>query len=142
MMKTENFKASIKPPQSEHWATLASFFEREGKPVSELDLTAEILGVYAIPEDWVRKEGLGLEGWQYQLKLSDLTFEEGKFFPREMTEEEKKKIEDEKNKKKPAPAQKGKVEEPSKEELEKLEKERLIQEEIRKKKEEGLLIFI
>lgn len=142
MMKSETLKASIKPPQSEHWATLASFFEREGKPVSELDFTAEIIGIYAIPEDWVRKEGLGLEGWQYQLKVSELNFEEGKFCPREMTEEEKKKIEDEKNKKKPAPAQKGKIEEPSKEELEKQEKERLLQEEIRRKKEEGKYVFI
>ena len=143
MIKNESLNKSIKSqqPQPEHWQILASFFEREGKPVSELDFTVEVYGVYALAEDWIKKEAVPVEGWQYQLKVSDLLFEEGKFNPRELTEEEKKKMEEDKVKKKPEPAKKGKVEEQSKEELDRIEKERLIQEEIRRKKEEGIIYF-
>lgn len=102
------------------WQTLASYFEREGQPLGEIELSLTSKGIYSLPEEWAKLESCGsCDTWQWQVRLSEATVSEGKYNFREITEEEKKEIE---NKKKPKATNK-KQEEPSKEEKEKLQKE-------------------
>lgn len=109
----------------EQWMFLASALEREGACVGETDLIVTVNGVYSIPDEWLRLEASGaVDAWFYQVKVSDLNFNEGKTNPRELTEEEKKEAEQKKNKK---PT--NKKDEISPAELERIEKERLEKEE-------------
>lgn len=102
------------------WQTLASYFERDGQPIGEVELSVQAYGVYSLPEEWAKLEACGsCDTWGWQVKLSEALVGDGKFNQRELTEEEKKEIE---NKKKPKTTGK-KPEEPSKEEKEKLAKE-------------------
>jgi hypothetical protein len=113
----------------EKWVFLASIFEREGACVGETELTATVNGVYSIPEEWHKLEASGaVDNWFYQVKVSDLNFNEGKTNQRELNENEKKEIEAKKNPKKP-----GKKEEMTQAEIERLEKERIEKEEKEKK---------
>jgi len=110
-----------------HPKTLASYFNRDKEPLDETELTVQIFGIYSLPEEFARIND-ATPDYLTQVKISELNFLEGKYNIRQLTEEELKKIEEEKIKKKPVPT-KGKVEEPSVEELKKIEKERLDKEE-------------
>jgi len=109
-----------------HPKTLSSYFNRDINPLKELELTVQIYGIYSLPEEYARINE-ATPDYLTQVKVSELNFLEGKYNIKQLTEEELKKIEDEKNKKK-APA-KGKVEESSAEEKERLEKEQRDKEE-------------
>ena len=115
------------------WQTLASYFERDGAPNGDIELTIQANGIYSIPEEWLKLEACGsCDTWQWHVKLSDAHISDGKFNPREMSEEEKKELE---NKKKPK--QTGKKElEPTKEEKERMLKEQQEKEEAELKKKE------
>lgn len=122
----------------DNWPILASYFEREGIPVGETEMTVHINGVYSLPEEWIRLDGCGaVDNWSWSTKISDILFTEGKINPRELTEDEKKEAES-KNKKKVEPPKKGKVDDNQLQqaELEKLEKERIEKEERDKKYQE------
>jgi len=88
------------------WVFLSSLFEREGACVAETNLSINVHGVYSIPEEWLRLESSGaVDNWFYVVKVSDLELVEGKTNPRELTEQEKREIENKKGgNKKPANA--------------------------------------
>lgn len=121
----------------DNWPILASYFEREGAPIGETELTAQIFGIYSLPEEWQRLDASGvIDNWPWTVKFSDLSFADGKLNPKELTEEEKKEAEA-KSKKKPEPPKKGaKPEETSKEELDRQERERLEKEDRERKYQE------
>ena len=85
--------------QRDNWQILASYFERDGVPVSEIELTVQIHGVYSIPEEWLKLEACGaVDLWYYQTRVSDILFLDGKLNQRELTEDEKREIENKKKK--------------------------------------------
>lgn len=121
----------------DNWPILASYFEREGTPIGEIEYTTQINGIYSIPEEWQKLDASGVvDNWPWTIKFSDLVFNDGKLNAKELTEEEKKEAEA-KNKKKPEPVKKGgKPDEISKEEIDRIEKERLEKEERDRKYQE------
>lgn len=122
--KTQNNSNELK------WQTLASYFEREGLPVGESELSIEVTGIYSLPEEWLKLEACGsCDLWLWQTRLSEAIVSDGKFNQRELTDDEKRELE---NKKKPKTT--GKKEEPSKE-----EKERILREEQERKDKEQKL---
>jgi hypothetical protein len=80
--------------------------------------------MYALPEAWQPAE-TDVVDYKYHLDIAGIQFRNGRAMKRELTEEEKKAIEEEKTKKKPADKKKGQEAEPTPEELEAMEKERL-----------------
>lgn len=121
----KNKQKVLKPlnEQDIKWQTLASYLERNGAPVGELNLEVTILGIYSPPEEWGKLEASGsVDTWQWKVKLSDVEINQGKYNLKELSEEEKKDIE---NKKKPKQTGKSKVEELTNEEREKMLKDQL-----------------
>ena len=119
-----------------HPKTLLSYFNRDTNPLKETEFTVQIYGIYSLPEEYARIND-ATPDYLTQVKISELIFSDVKYNIRQPTEEELKKIEDEKNKKKP-PA-KGKVEEPCAEELKRIEKELQEKEEKQRVFMEGIL---
>jgi hypothetical protein len=114
--------------ENEKWPLLASYFEREGAPVGEVEMTLTVNGLYSIPDEFMKLDASGaVDAWPWAVKFSDIILSDGKLNQRELTEEEKKEADN--KKKKPEPTKKGKQEEQSKEELERIERERLEKEE-------------
>src|SRR5690349_8349280 len=115
--------------QADTWQTLASYLERDGAPLGEVEMSVQVYGIYSIPEEWIKLDACGaVDLWPYQTKISDIIFNDGKINQRELTEEEKKEIELKKQPRKPANTGK-KPEEPTQEEKDRIEKERLEKEE-------------
>ena len=120
--------------ENDKWPILASYFEREGTPVGEEEMTLTVNVLYSIPEEFLKYDASGaVDAWPWAVKFSDIVLNDGKLNQRELTEDEKK---DADNKKKKPEPKKGKQEEPTKEELDKLEKERLEKEEKDRKYQE------
>ena len=118
---------------SENWMFLSSVLERGGLCVSETELTVNLIGVYSIPEEWQKLDASGaVDTWNYQVKFSDLNFNEGKLQARELTEDEKKEIEN--KKKRPGNLKKDELQA----ELERQEREKYEREERERKHKEFL----
>ena len=116
------------------WINLANILERGGPQTYETDLSYQVLGIYSLPESWVKLQQSGsVETWCYTVNLSDAILENGKLHERELTEEEKLELE---NKKKPPPkinkkdpvAVKAEEDRIAQEQKEKEEKEKAFQE--------------
>ena len=84
-----------------HWVVLESILERNGLATKPTNFTIEIIGIYSIPDLWIKLEQSGaVDSWGYQVIVGEAKCVNGKLNSRELTEEEKNQIE---NKKKPPP---------------------------------------
>tara|TARA_B110000285_G_C14994203_1_gene547927 strand:+ start:283 stop:636 length:354 start_codon:yes stop_codon:yes gene_type:complete len=84
--------------------------------------------MYALPDTWKAKiDDPAEQSYQYEIDCLGISVANGKVVPREAGEDEK--VDDPKTKGAKAPAKGAKVEEPTAEELEKLEKEKAEKEE-------------
>ena len=84
-----------------HWVVLESILERNGLATKPTQFTLEILGIYSIPDFWIKMDQSGaVDSWGYQVVVGEAKCINGKLNNRELTEEEKNQIE---NKKKPPP---------------------------------------
>ena len=84
-----------------HWVVLESILQRNGLATKPTNFTLEVLGVYSLPEFWLKMEQSGaVDSWYYQVVVGEAKCINGKMNPRELTEEEKNAAE---NKKKPPP---------------------------------------
>ena len=120
-----NMKSISTVPQStsypnSHWVVLESILERNGLATKPTTLSLEVLGIYSLPDFWIKMDQSGaVDTWGYQVKISEAKCINGKFNLRELTEEEKTQAE---NKKKPAPKIDKKNPEAMKAEEERLKK--------------------
>ena len=103
---------------------LQSLLDKTKAPLENVDLTVQIFGMYKLPDSWAADDTLLADSF-LSAELLGMTFPHGKFIKRELTEEEKKAAEEAKSKK--GPDKKG--QEPTPEELEAREQERLAKEE-------------
>ena len=84
-----------------HWVVLESILERNGLATKPTNFSLEIIGIYSIPDLWIKLEQSGaVDAWGYQVIVGEAKCLNGKFNTRELTEEEKNQAE---NKKKPPP---------------------------------------
>ena len=84
---------SIKQPivENDRWQTLHNILERGGPQTPETDLSYQMMGVYSLPEFWGKLvESGSVNEWNFTVKLYGAILGEGKYNPRELTEEEKK----------------------------------------------------
>ena len=130
------------------WSNLSSIIERGGPQTYETDLSYQVLGIYSLPESWVKLQQSGsVETWSYEVNLSDAVLSNGKLHERELTEEEKLEIE---NKKKPPPkinkkdpaAVKAEEDRIAQEQKEKEEREKAFQEILDKMTEEEQFYYL
>ena len=88
-----------KQTNSDHWMYLSSILDRGGLCVSETEMSANIYGIYSIPEEWQKLDASGaVDAWHYQVKFSELHLSEGKLQQRELSEDEKREIDNKKKK--------------------------------------------
>ena len=84
-----------------HWVVLESILERNGLATKPTNFTLEIIGIYSLPDLWIKMDQSGaIDSWGYQVVVGEAKCVNGKLNTRELTEEEKNQIE---NKKKPPP---------------------------------------
>ena len=84
-----------------HWVVLESFLERNGLATKPTNFSLEIIGIYSIPDYWIKLDQSGAcDAWGYQVVVGEAKCVNGKLNARQLTEEEKNQIE---NKKKPPP---------------------------------------
>ena len=84
-----------------HWVILESILERNGLATKPTNFTLEIIGIYSIPDFWIKMDQSGaVDTWGYQVVVGEAKCMNGKLNNRELTDEEKNQIE---NKKKPPP---------------------------------------
>ena len=84
-----------------HWVVLESILERNGLATKPTNFSLEIIGIYSIPEFWIKMDQSGaVDSWGYQVVVGEAKCVNGKLNVRELTDEEKSAIE---NKKKPPP---------------------------------------
>ena len=84
-----------------HWVVLESILERGGLATKPTNFTLEIIGIYSIPDFWIKLDQSGaVDTWGYQVVVGEAKCINGKLNNRELTDEEKSQIE---NKKKPPP---------------------------------------
>ena len=84
-----------------HWIILESILERNGLATKPTNFTLEIIGIYSIPDFWIKMDQSGaVDTWGYQVVVGEAKCLNGKLNNRELTDEEKNQIE---NKKKPPP---------------------------------------
>ena len=101
-----NMKSNSTIPQSTsypnlNWVILESILERNGLATKPTTFSLEVLGIYSLPDFWIKMEQSGaVDAWDYQVKIGEAKCINGKLNMRELTEEEKTQAE---NKKKPAP---------------------------------------
>lgn len=80
---------------------LQSILERGGLATKPTDFTLELYGVYSLPDFLLKLDSSGAaDAWPYQVKVGEAIVSGAKMNPRELTEDEKKELE---NKKKPPP---------------------------------------
>ena len=147
--KTLRFKSSksaIIP--NDKWATLQNILERGSPQTCETSFNYQVHGVYSLPEFWGKLQASGsVEQWGYTVKLSDCVLEGGKFNQRELTEDEKKEIEDKKKKpvkinKKDLEAVRAEEERIEREAREKEEREKAFQEKLDKMEEQERYYYL
>ena len=101
-----NMKSISTIPQStahpnSNWVILESILERNGLATKPTTFSLEVLGIYSLPDFWVKMDQSGaVDNWGYQVKIGEAKCVNGKYNMRELTEEEKYQAE---NKKKPPP---------------------------------------
>ena len=84
-----------------HWVVLESILERNGLATKPTNFSIEIIGIYSIPDSWIKLDQSGaVDSWGYQVVVGEAKCVNGKLNARELTDEEKNQIE---NKKKPPP---------------------------------------
>ena len=84
-----------------HWVVLQSILERNGLATKPTNFSLEIIGIYSIPDFWIKLDQSGAtDAWGYQVVVGEAKCFNGKLNARQLTEEEKNQIE---NKKKPPP---------------------------------------
>ena len=147
--KTLRFKSSksaIIP--NDKWATLQNILERGSPQTCETSFNYQVHGVYSLPEFWGKLQASGsVDQWGYTVKLSDCLLEGGKFNQRELTEDEKKEIEDKKKKpvkinKKDLEAVKAEEERIEREAKEKEEREKAFQDKLDKMEEQERYYYL
>ncbi len=120
------------------WKSVENIFNNGNPQIAETDVIFQVFGVYSLPEFWKKLQESGsVDTWSYVAKTLSCELIDGKFNPRELTEDEKKELE---NKKKPPPkinkkdleAVKAEEERIEREQKEKEERERKLQEELDK----------
>ena len=80
-----------------HWVVLESILERNGLATKPTNFTIEIIGIYSIPDLWIKLEQSGaVDSWGYQVIVGEAKCVNGKLNSRELTEEEKNQIENKK----------------------------------------------
>ena len=85
-----------------NWVVLQSILERNGLATKPTNFSLEVLGIYCIPDFWIKMDQSGAtDAWGgYQVIVGEAKCVNGKLNNRELTDEEKNQIE---NKKKPPP---------------------------------------
>ena len=145
-MRLKTSRTQVDP--NDRWGTLNTILERGGPQTSETDLSYQVIGIYSLPESWLKLQQSGsVDTWQYVVNLSDAILENGKLHERELTEEEKAEMD---NKKKPPPkinkkdpaAVKAEEDRLAQEQKEKEEKEKAFQEQLDKLSPEEQFYFL
>ena len=145
-MRLKTSRINIDP--KDQWGSLSQILERGGPQTSETEFSYQVLGIYSLPESWLKLQQSGsVDTWQYTVTLADAILENGKLHERELTEEEKNELE---NKKKPPPkvnkkdpaAVKEEEDRLAQEEKEREEKEKAFQEILSKKTPEEQFYFL
>ena len=97
--RTMRFKTSrTQVDPSDTWGTLNTILERGGPQTSETDLSYQVMGIFSLPESWLKLQQSGsVDTWQYTVNLSDAILENGKLHERELSEEEKLELDNKKN---------------------------------------------
>ena len=101
-----NLKSTSTLPQNtaypdSHWVVLESILERNGLATKPTNFSLEIIGIYSIPDFWIKMDQSGaVDSWGYEVVVGEAKCVNGKLNARELTDEEKNQIE---NKKKPPP---------------------------------------
>ena len=117
--KTLNVTQSTLYPRDK-FVFLQSILERGGLATKPTDFTLELYGVYSLPDFLLKLDSSGaVDAWPYQVKVGEAIVSGAKINPRELTEDEKKELE---NKKKPPPKVNKKNPDVVREEQERLEK--------------------
>ena len=134
--------------EKDKWANLQNILDRGGPQTGETDLSIQVMGIYSLPEICTKLQQSGsCDTWSYVVKFSDAELANGKYNPRELTEEELKEIE---NKKKPPPkinkkdlaAVKAEEDRIAQEQKEKEEKEKAFQDLLDKMSEEERYYYL
>ncbi len=139
---------SIKQPivENDRWQTLHNILERGGPQTPETDLSYQMMGVDSLPEfSGKLLESGSVNEQNFTVKLCGAILSEGKYNPKELTEEEKKN-----QKRKPAPkinkkdpvVVKAEEDRITAELKEKEEKEKIFQEELNKLSPEEQFYYI
>ena len=145
-MRFKSSKSAIIP--NDKWATLQNILERGSPQTCETSFNYQVHGVYSLPEFWGKLQASGsVEQWGYTVKLSDCVLEGGKFNQRELTEDEKKEIEDKKKKpvkinKKDLEAVRAEEERIEREAKEKEEREKAFQDKLDKMEEQERYYYL
>ena len=129
----------IKPPVKDYDKVLQSIFDRTKQPLEAVNVSMQVLGVYSLPESWktrVPEEDTN----RYGVSCLGIKVEGGKINPKQLTEEEKKALEEAQTKKKPGKPEKKKPEEEEAELKAKEEHEALLKEQRLKQEEERKLM--
>eukprot|EP00830_Metopus_es_P014783 TRINITY_DN4053_c0_g2_i1.p1 TRINITY_DN4053_c0_g2~~TRINITY_DN4053_c0_g2_i1.p1 ORF type:complete len:1046 (-),score=328.50 TRINITY_DN4053_c0_g2_i1:39-3137(-) len=124
-------KVSPKAPTIEHDKVLQGMLERAVHPLPSTTVSLKVNGIFSLPESWKAKAGQE-DLNRYELQCFDVKIEGGKIQAKQLTEEEKKALEEAQSKGKkavPKPDKKKQEEEPSPEEKAKEEAEKKAKEE-------------
>jgi tetratricopeptide (TPR) repeat protein len=113
-------------------AKLLALLEKMARPIERCAVNLEVQGIFALPDEWKVADDANPNLFSYKIHFEGLDVAEGKIVARELTEQEKKDLEEAQNKKKGgAPKEKkGKDDAPQltpeeQERLQKLEEEKL-----------------
>ena len=83
-MRLKTSRINIDP--KDQWGSLSQILERGGPQTSETEFSYQVLGIYSLPESWLKLQQSGsVDTWQYTVTLSDAILENGKLHERELT---------------------------------------------------------
>lgn len=85
---------------------LLALLDKMVKPIDKCTINLEVQGVFGLPEDWKTTDDLNPNLFSYKTNFQGITVTEGKIVARELTDQEKKELEEAQIKKKPPPKDK------------------------------------
>ncbi len=70
LIRTRSSKIQI--VSNDPWISLANILDRGGPQTYETDLSYQVMGIYSLPESWLKLQQSGsVETWNYTVNLSD-----------------------------------------------------------------------
>ena len=73
---------------------ISTLIDRIPQPLTNLKLDLELSGVFAFPEEWKQLDDANPGVFAYQLRYGNFEFSSGKIFPRELSDKEKRELEE------------------------------------------------